>query len=137
MQLKTLFSPIITVVLLPTLLVAGTLGFNKLSEASPQELTTRSMVYLDGHWYRAYEIARKRFFELKDLTDEQKDLKNYRISFIEEDGFIYVEFVPRSTPYTRVEPTLCRTPFGRDVRYVFKADSLKLVSFNDCVPMIK
>lgn len=51
-------------------------------------------IVLQGEFLRAYAIAYKDFIEQKDITDEDKILKNYTIGFINTKDAYVIHFRP-------------------------------------------
>lgn len=82
-------------------------------------------VYLNA-WSAAYE----NFRELQDLTQEQKNLRHYKVGFTENDDQYVIVLLGLAMPYVDENGRpqgLTRTVFGRSVKYWVDKESNQIV----------
>lgn len=84
-----------------------------------------------GIYLKAWPVAYDNFRALDELSDEQKDLKHYKIGFAENEQNYLVVFsallLPQINEAGQPEGIL-RTTLGKSMRYEIDKQSLKVVS---------
>lgn len=85
---------------------------------------------LPGEYLAAWAVAYRDFLRIDDLSDEQKDLRHYRVSFAAQGSDVVIDI--RGLLLPRIEDgepvgTLLAV-FGRSTRYVISRRELQIVS---------
>jgi hypothetical protein len=82
-------------------------------------------------YMRAWQTAYDDFHKIPGLSEEQKDLKHYKIGFTENDKNYIIVFLGLVMPYVNDhgEPMgITSTVFGRSVKYRIDKDSNQIVN---------
>lgn len=84
---------------------------------------------LPGVYLKAWQISHEDFGKLKELSEEQKDLKHYRIGFGEEGDAIVVLYrallMPRIVEGKPAD--IMRVTFGQSIKYWISIESGKVL----------
>lgn len=84
---------------------------------------------LPGNYLAAWQISHEDFKQLKELSEEQKDLKHYRIRFGQEGDAIVVLYrallMPRIVEGKPAD--IMRVTFGQSIKYWISIESGKVL----------